>query len=114
MKVLKESTCTWSDDAGKQIYNSLFTNERIHTERAHALALALSKVEENPDSAHDAYWLARSYRLHRDRVAALAQVKRAFELKPGNSKYRSADYSLRRQVPTAQSEDEEGEQAPPG
>ena len=77
-----------------------FEKADFHEERAHEFAL--SHVEEKPDSSHAAYWLAKTYRLRGEKVHALAQYKRAFELKPSSTKYRRAYYSMRRKVPASE------------
>lgn len=76
-----------------------FEKADFHTQRAHKFAL--QRVEQKPDSAHAAYWLAKTYRLRGEKEAALAQYKRAFELRPSSTKYRRAYYSMRRKVPAS-------------
>lgn len=87
-------------------------NTRRHEQQAYDIARA--KVKDNPDSANAAYWLAKAHHFRGERVAALAQYKRAFELKPDSSKYRRAYYSMARQVPDARNEAAEEEQVQPG
>lgn len=114
-KALDIALKTYAEDPDKRstnlslarTYRQRGENEKSRYHAKHSLDIALAQVEANPDSAHDAYWLAKAYRLTGDRVAALSEYKRAFELRPGSTKYRRAYYSMRKRVPRSQIEEKE-------
>lgn len=67
-------------------------NAIYHLQRAHTLAK--QSYELNPDSANNAYWLAKTYKEIGDRRNAAVYYRRAIALEPDSTKYLKAYYAL--------------------
>jgi len=74
----------------------------FHLQRAHALAK--QRYEQDPNSANNAYWLAKTYRELGDRKSAAQYYQRAFEIEPSSTKYRKAYYAI---MPTKNAADKQ-------
>lgn len=71
-------------------YRELGQGEKAQSHLAEALRINEERLREHPQSASAAYSIARTYELLGRQTDALAQYRRAFQLKPRSSKYRRA------------------------
>ena len=73
-----------------------YKNADHYAKRSHEIAL--ERAENKPYSDHAAYWLGKTAAETDDDALALEQYCKAFELKPGKTKYRKACFKFRKRM----------------